>query len=129
MEFLAGDHVFLRVSPTNGVHHFAIKGKLGPIYVGPFEILKKIGTVTYRVALPPALSSVHNIFHISLLRKCVPDPDQIMELQPLCLEKNLTYAEYPINILEVQDKKLQNRPFIFIKYSGVTIQSVKPPRS
>ena len=91
-----GDHVFLKVSPTKGVRRFGIKGKLSPRYVGPFEILEKIEVVVYRLALPPSLDKVHNVFHISMLRKCVSDPDQIVELQPLQLEKDLSYAEHPI---------------------------------
>ena len=81
----------------------------------PFKILEKIGTVAYRVALPSTLSGVHNVFHVSMLRKCVLDPDQIVELQPLCLEKNLTYAEYPEKILGIQDKKLRNCFLRFLK--------------
>ena len=75
-----GDHVFLKVSPTKGVRRFGIKGKLSPRYVGPFEILERIGVVAYRLALPPSLDKVHNVFHVSMLRKCLSDPDQVVEL-------------------------------------------------
>ena len=80
LEFQVGDHVFLKVSPTKGVRRFGIKGKLSPRYVGPFEILERIGVVAYRLALPPSLDKVHNVFHVSMLRKCLSDPDQLVEL-------------------------------------------------
>ena len=110
-----GDHVFLKVSPTKGVRRFGIKGKLSPRYVGPFEILERIGVVAYRLALPPSLDKVHNVFHVSMLRKCLSDPDQIVELQPLQFEKDLSYAEHPIKILDVQTRQLRNMTQTFFK--------------
>ncbi|GKC97302.1 hypothetical protein Tco_1167577, partial [Tanacetum coccineum] len=68
LEFQPGEHVFLKVSPTRGVRRFGIKGKLSPRFIGPFEILDRVGEVSYRLALPPQLSHVHNVFHVSLLR-------------------------------------------------------------
>ena len=110
-----GDHVLLKVSPTKSVHRFGIKGKLGPHYVGPFEILERIGVVAYRLALPPSLDKVHNVFHVSMLRKCLSDPDQMVELQPLQVEKDLSYAEHPIKILDVQTRQLRKRTLTFLK--------------
>ena len=107
--------MFLKVSPTKGVRRFGIKEKLSPRYVGPFEILERIRVVAYRLALPPSLAKVHNVFHISMLRKCVSDPDQIVELQPLQFEKVLSYAEHPIKILDVQERQLRNRTQTFLK--------------
>ena len=76
LEFQMGDHVFLKVSPTKGGRRFEIKkGKLSPRYVGPFEILERIGVVAYRLALPPSLDKIHNGFHVLMLRKCLSDPD------------------------------------------------------
>ena len=115
LEFQMGDHVFLRVSLTKGVRRFGIKGKLSPRYVGPFEILERIGVVAYRLALPPSLDKVHNVFHVSMLRKCISDPDQIVELQPLQFENDLSYAEHPIKILDVQERQLRNKTQIFLK--------------
>nr|GFD27679.1 retrovirus-related Pol polyprotein from transposon 17.6 [Tanacetum cinerariifolium] len=68
LEFQPGDHVFLKVSPARGVRRFGIKGKLSPCFIGPFEILDRVGEVSYRLALPPKLSHVHDVFHVSLLR-------------------------------------------------------------
>ena len=74
--FDVGDHVFLKVSPRRGLARFGKKGKLAPRYIGPFDIIERIGQVAYRLALPPQLSGVYNVFHVSLLRKYNPDPSQ-----------------------------------------------------
>ena len=108
LEFETGNHVFLKISPIKGIYRFGIKGKLSPRYVGPFEILERVGKVSYKLALPPALASVHNVFHISMLRKYIPNPEDIVELEALQLEKDLTYEEYPVRILDKQDRKLRN---------------------
>jgi len=63
-----GDHVFLKISPTRGVIRFESKGKLSPRYIGPFEVVERIGAVAYKLALPPSLEGVHNVFHVSQLR-------------------------------------------------------------
>ena len=115
LEFQVGDHVFLKVSPTKGVKRFEIKGKLSPRYIGPFEILGRVGNVAYRLTLPSALEGVHNVFHVSMLRKCLADPDQVVELEPQYLEKDLSYAEHPIKILDAQDRKLRNKTLRFLK--------------
>ena len=74
LEFKVGDHVFLKVMPRRGVIRFDKRGKLAPRYIGPFEILLRVGTVAYRLVLPPSLLGVHEVFHISMLRKYTPDP-------------------------------------------------------
>ena len=74
LEFEVGDHVFLKVALVRGVFQFGKRGKLSPHFIGPFEILERIGPVAYRLALPPALGVVHNVFHVSMLRKYVADP-------------------------------------------------------
>ncbi|KAJ4976105.1 hypothetical protein NE237_001211 [Protea cynaroides] len=74
LEFAVGDKVFLKVSPMRGLKRFGQKGKLSPRYVGPYEILAKRGKVAYQLALPPSMSNVHDVFHISLLKKYVKDP-------------------------------------------------------
>jgi hypothetical protein len=71
LEFSVGDHVFLRVAPMNGIMRFGKKGKLSPRYIGPFDMVEKISLVAYKIALPPALSSIHDVFHVSMLRKYV----------------------------------------------------------
>ncbi|KAL5547586.1 hypothetical protein UlMin_002817 [Ulmus minor] len=79
LEFQVGDSVFLKVVPMKGVKRFGKKGKLSPRYIGPFEILERIGKVAYKLALPPKLSSVHNVFHVSMLRKYISDPSHVLE--------------------------------------------------
>ena len=69
MEFLVGDFVFLKVSPTKGVMMFGKHGKLSPRYIGPYQITQRVGVVAYRLALPLELSSVHDVFHVSMRRK------------------------------------------------------------
>ena len=69
-----GDHIFLKVMSKRGVVRFGKRGKLAPRYIRPFEILERVGTVAYRLALPLSLSDVHEVFHISMLRKYTPDP-------------------------------------------------------
>ena len=74
LEFEVGDHVFLKVIPKRGVVRFGKREKLSPRCIGPFEILERIGAVAYRLALPPSMSGVHEVFHVSMLRKYTPDP-------------------------------------------------------
>ena len=77
LEFEVGDHVFLKVMPKRGVVRFGKRGKLAPRYIEPFEILETVGTVTYQLALQPSLSSVHEVFHVSMLQKYTPDPTHV----------------------------------------------------
>ena len=74
-----GDHVFLKVMPKRGVIRFGKRGKLSPRYIGPFEVLKRVGAVAYRLALPPSLSSVHEVFHVPMLWKYIPDSTHIVD--------------------------------------------------
>ena len=83
LQFKEGDKVFLKVSPVRGTLRFGQKGKLARRYIGPYEILSKIGDVAYRLALPPELSGVHNVFHVSMLKKYVPNPSHVLQHEPL----------------------------------------------
>ena len=113
--FQVGDHVFLRVSPTRGVMRFGVRGKLSPRYVGPFEVLDRVGEVAYRLALPPSLAGVHNVFHVSMLRKYVPDPSHVIELAPLRIREDLTYEERPVRIVDRKDQVLRRRTIPYVK--------------
>ena len=104
LQFEVGDHVYLRVSPTKGVQRFGVKGKLAPHYVGPYEIMEVCGPVAYRVRLPPQLSAIHDIFHISQLKKCVRVPTEIIEQQEILGEPDLSYVEYPIKFLDKKER-------------------------
>ena len=83
LAFEVGDHVFLKVSPTKGVVRFGKRGKLNPRFIGPFEILKRVGNVAYQLALPPTLDSIHPVFHVSMLRKYVHDLSHVISFEPL----------------------------------------------
>jgi hypothetical protein len=107
--------VYLCVSPTRGVKRFGIKGKLAPRYIGPFLILARLGNMAYRLELPPALAGVHNVFHISQLKKCLrPSVDVVVDdVSPL--DADLSYPEHPAKILDQQDQVLRCRMIRFLK--------------
>jgi hypothetical protein len=103
LEFEVGDHVYLRVSPMKGVRHFGIKGKLAPHYIGLYPIIDKYGPTSYQVELLSRLLVVHNVFHVSQLKRCLkPSADVVIEYTIL-LEPDLTYKAYPTKILDQQD--------------------------
>ncbi|KAL0537641.1 hypothetical protein IC582_026624 [Cucumis melo] len=115
LEFEIGDKVFLKVAPMKGVLRFERRGKLSPRFVGPFEILERIGPVAYRLALPPSLSAVHDVFHISMLRKYVPDPSHVVDYEPLEIDENLSYVEQPVEVLAREVKTLRNKQIPLVK--------------
>jgi hypothetical protein len=78
LEFEVGDRIYFRVSPMKGVRRFDIKGKLAPRYIGPYPILEKYGPLAYRVELPSRLSGVHNVFHVSQLKRCLKSPTDVV---------------------------------------------------
>ena len=91
-----------------GVMRFSKNGKLSPRYVGHFEVLEKVGKVAYRIPLPPTLSGIHNVFHESMLRKCIPDSSHVLSYEPLQIEEDLSYEEVPIEILDCKEQVLRN---------------------
>jgi hypothetical protein len=103
LEFEVGNHVYLRVSPMKGVKRFVVKGKLAPHYIGPFPILEKCGTLAYKLDLPPSLARVHDIFHVSQLKKCLKAPMDIVLPEVTLLEADLSYPEQPIKVLDQKD--------------------------
>ena len=115
LEFEVGDKVFLKVAPMKGVMRFGKKGKLSPRFVGPFEVLERIGVVAYRLALPPSLSAVHNVFHVSMLRKYISDSSHVLNYEPLQLNQDLTYEEKPVRILDTKEKELRNKRIPLVK--------------
>ncbi|KAL0561659.1 hypothetical protein IC582_002099 [Cucumis melo] len=115
LEFDVGDKVFLKVAPMKGVLRFERRGKLSPRFVGPFEILERIGPVAYNLALPPPLSIVHDAFHVSMLRKYVSDPSHVVDYEPLEIDENLSYKEQPVKVLAREVKMLRNRAIPLVK--------------
>ena len=94
---------------------FGKKGKLNPRFIGPYEILDRIGEVAYRLALPPSLSGVHNVFYVLMLRKYVPDPSHILQHEPLQIDEDLSYKERPVQILDRKVKDLRNKSISLVK--------------
>ncbi|XP_038887191.1 uncharacterized protein LOC120077378 [Benincasa hispida] len=115
LEFQIGVKVFLKVAPMKGILRFGRKGKLSLRFIGIFEVLEWVGPVAYRLALPPALSSIHNVFHVSMLRKYVADPSHVVNFEPLQLNDNLSYEEKPVEILAREVKTLHRREIAFVK--------------
>ncbi|XP_073152173.1 uncharacterized protein [Henckelia pumila] len=119
LEFEVGEKAYVKISPMKGVVRFGKIGKLNPRYVGPFEILDKVGTLEYRLALPLDMSRIHNVFHISQLRKYIPDPSHVLEIEPLVIEGNLNkglkYEEVPIRIVDTKDQILRRRTIPYVK--------------
>jgi hypothetical protein len=113
--FLEGDYVYLKVSPMKGVSRFGVKGKLEPQYICPFLILERYGPVAYRLQLPETLSAVHNVFHVSQLKKCLRVPDRTIEVTDVVLEPDLTYSEHPIRVLDQKDRITRRKTLKFYK--------------
>jgi hypothetical protein len=101
LSFQVGDFVYLKVSPMRGTRRFKVKGKLAPRYVGPFKIVDRKGEVAYQLELPPQLSNVHDVFHVSQLKKCLRVPEEQLPMEELDLGGDLTYSERPIEILDI----------------------------
>jgi hypothetical protein len=103
LSFEIRDFVYLKVSPMRGTHRFRVKGKLAPRYVGPFKIIDHKGEVAYQLELPPQLSEVHDVFHVSQLKKCLWVPEEQLPIEYIDLGGDLTYSERPIKILDTAE--------------------------
>ncbi|GJU33839.1 putative reverse transcriptase domain-containing protein, partial [Tanacetum coccineum] len=99
-ECSVGDHVLLKVSPWKGVVRFGMKGKLAPMYVGPFEIIERIGPVAYRLRLPQELSGIHDTFHVPNLKKCLAEANLHVPLEKIKVDKTLLFVEEPVEIMD-----------------------------
>ena len=98
-----------------GVHRFGVRGKLTPRYVGPYKVLEQCGPVAYRLQLPDILLVVHDVFHVSQLKKCLWVPDEALEIEGLPLQPNLSYIEHPIKILDEKERVTRNNVMKFYK--------------
>ena len=96
--------MYLKVSPIRGLCRFKVKGKLSPCYIGPFRITERKGEVAYQLELPARLSDVHNIFHMSQLKKCLRVPEEQLPLEELDVQDDLTYIKYPVKILDTLER-------------------------
>src|ERR1041385_4732199 len=115
MVYQPDEQAYLRVTPMRGTHRFGIKGKLAPCYIGPFRILSRSGPVAYRLELPSNLSQVHDVCHVSQLRRCFNDPIREVEHDMIELQQELTYQEHPSRILDKSERKTHNKAVKFLK--------------
>jgi hypothetical protein len=113
--FQVEDYVYLKVSPMKAVTRFGVKGKLAPRYIGLFPILERCGPVAYRLQLPETLSAVHNVFHVSQLKKCLRVLDRTIDVMDVTFEPDLTYSEHPIRVLDQRDRVTRRRVLKFYK--------------
>ena len=107
LEFEVGGHVFLKVMLKRGVVRFGKRGKLSPRFIGPFEILERVGTVSYRLTLPPSMLGVHEVFHVSMLRRYIPDPAHIVDWGEIEVDTDGTFEEGPVCIMDSRDQVLR----------------------
>jgi hypothetical protein len=99
-----GDYVYLKVSPIRGTKRFGVKGKLAPRYIGLYQIQARRGEVAYQLSLPENLSAMHDVFHVSQLKKCLRVPEEQLPAEDLEVQEDLTYIENPTQILETTDR-------------------------
>ena len=115
LEFEAGDHVFLKVMPKRGVVMFGKCGKLSSRFIGTFKIIERIGTVAYRLALPPSMSGVHEVFHVSMLLKYTPDPAHVVDWGQIEVDIDRTFEEGPVCILDSRDQVLRRNTMRLVR--------------
>jgi hypothetical protein len=109
LSFEVGDFVYLMVSPMRGTRRFKVKGNLAPRYVRPFKIVDYKAEATYQLELPPQFSDVHDVFHVSQLKKCLWVPEEQLPIEELDLGGDLTYIDRPIKILDTAERVTHNK--------------------
>jgi hypothetical protein len=109
LQFEEGDHVYLKVSPLRGMRRFKVKGKLSPRFIRPFRIFRRVGEMAYQLVLPDNLPDVHNVFHVSQLKKYLRVPEEQLPMEELSVQGDLTYTEYPIRILDTLTRVIRNK--------------------
>ena len=109
LEFEVGDHVFLKVMPKRGVVRFGKRGKLSPRFIGPFDILERVGTVVYWLALPPSMSGVHEVFHVSMLRRYTLDLTHVLDWGKIEVDTDGTFEEGPVCIMDSRNQVLRRK--------------------
>ncbi|KAL5786007.1 hypothetical protein ACOSQ2_008399 [Xanthoceras sorbifolium] len=115
IEYVVGDRVFLKVSPWKKILRFGKKGKLSQRFIGPYEIIERVGPVTYRLALPLELEKIHDVFHVSMLRRYRSDPSHKVQTEAIEIQPDLTYEEEPVEILDREIKELRNKKIPLVK--------------
>jgi hypothetical protein len=109
LRFEVRDFVYLKVSHMSGLHSFEVRAKLAPRFTGPFKILEKRGKVAYQLELPPQLSDVHDIIHVSQLKKCLRVPKEQIPMEEVDAKEDLSYQEYPVKILDMSERVTRNK--------------------
>ena len=107
LEFEVEDHVFLKVMPKRGVVRFGKRGKLSPRFIGLFKILERVSTVAYRLPLPPNMTGVHEVFHVSMLRKYTLDPTHVVDWGQIEVDTDETFEKGPVCIVDSRDQVLR----------------------
>ena len=110
-----GERLLLRVSPMHGVIRFGTRGKLSPRFIGPNEILERVGKVAYRLALPNSLEKVHDVFHVSQLKRYHAAASHVLDPEPLDLDTSLSYSEKPIRILDTKFRSTRRKDISMVK--------------
>jgi hypothetical protein len=108
--FEVGDYVYLKVSSTKGVQRFGVKGKLAPRYIGPYEVIEVFGLVAYRIQLPERFSAVHNVFHVTQLKKGIPVPENEVVIEANAwIEPDFSLIEHPLRVLDQKERKTRRQ--------------------
>ena len=115
IEYEVGDKVFLKVSPWKKILHFGRKGKLSPRFIGPYEILERVRPVAYRLALPRELAKLHDVFHVSMLRRYRSDLSHVLPVQDIQVQEDFTFDEEPKAILDREIRQLRNKQVPLVK--------------
>ncbi|XP_017428774.2 uncharacterized protein LOC108336835 [Vigna angularis] len=115
LEFAVGNHVFLRVTSTTGVGRALRSRKLSPKFIGPYQILRRIGPVAYEIVLPPQLANLHSVFHVSQLRKYVPDPSHILEIEDIQIREDLSVEVQPVCKEDTKTKELRGKTINLVR--------------
>nr|KYP57157.1 Retrotransposable element Tf2 [Cajanus cajan] len=113
--FGEGERVFLKVTPTSGVGRALRARKLTPRLVGPYQIIQRVSPVAYRLALPPSLSNLHDVFHVSQLRKYIHEPSHVVELDDVPVKENLTFEKLPVAVVDHKLKELRDKSISLVK--------------
>ncbi|XP_059284773.1 uncharacterized protein LOC132038064 [Lycium ferocissimum] len=115
IEHQVGDKVFLKVSPWKKIIRFGQKGKVSPRFIRSYEVLERVGPVAYKLALPPELDKIHNVFHVSMLRRYHSNPSHILLIESIEVNPDQTYEEGPTQILAHEMKEVRNKKIPLVK--------------
>ena len=110
-----GEKVFLKVSPWKKVMRFGKNDKFSPRFIGPYEVIEKVCLVAYHLTLPPDLEKIHNVFHVSMLRRYRSNPSHVVSSETIELRPDLIYEEEPVELLAREVKELRNKKILLVK--------------